>query len=171
LSSDDKKKISKSIKILEEKGDDISHAIISSLDKAFVTPIDKEDIHQLVHLLDDVIDLIEDVSSRIVLFNIHKIDTYTKQFTEIVLKIVVEIDNGINDLKNLSRMEEWHIKIHSLENKSDDVYQKALFHLFNTNKNPVYIIKHKEVYELLEGISDKCEIIAKVVESIVIKHA
>jgi len=171
LSYDSKKRVSKSIKLIEEKGDDIAHDTLAALDKTFITPIDKEDIHQMVHLLDDVTDLIEAVSARIVLFNIDKVDTYIKQLVDIVLDIVAEVDKGVSDLRKLSRMEEWYIKIHSLENKSDEIYKEALYKLFNNNKNALYIIKYKEIYELLEKVNDKCEIIANVIESIVIKHA
>ncbi len=171
LSYDSKKKVSKSIRRIEEKGDDIAHNILNALDKTFITPIDKEDIHQMVHLLDDVTDLIEAVSARIVLFNIDKVDIYIKQLVDVVLDTVAEVDKGIGDLKKLKRMEEWYIKIHSLENKSDGIYKEALYKLFNNNKNALYIIKYKEIYELLEKINDKCEVIANVVESIVIKHA
>ena len=171
LSPDSKKSISKKIKDIEEKGDDIAHSILSALDKASVTPLDKEEIHQLVHLLDDVIDLIESVSSRLLLFNVNKIDPFTKQFGDIILEVVGEVDKIISDLKNLKRMEEEYIKIHSLENKSDENYKKAMYQLFNTDKDPIYIIKYKEIYELLEAVNDKCEVIANVIESIVIKHA
>ena len=171
LSYDSKKKVSKSIKRIEQKGDDIAHTILAALDNTFITPIDKEDIHQMVHLLDDVTDLIESVSARIVLFNIGKVDTYIKQLVDVVMDIVMEVDKGVHDLKELKRMEEWYIKIHSLENKSDRIYKEALYKLFNNNKNTLHIIKYKEIYELLEKINDKCEIIANVVESIVIKHA
>ena len=171
LSYDSKKNISKSIKLIEEKGDDIAHKILAALDKTFITPIDKEDIHQMVHLLDDVIDLIDAASARIVLFNINKVDIYIKQLVDIIMVIAVDVDKGIHNLKNLKCMQEWYIKIHSLENKSDEIYQEALYNLFNSNKDALDVIKYKEVYELLEKVNDKCEIIANVIESIVIKHA
>src|SRR3989338_7659466 len=130
LSYESKKIASKNIKRIEENGDDITHNILAALDKTFITPIDKEDIHHMASLLDDVIDLIEAVSARIVLFNIEKVDIYIKQLVEVVVNIANEIDRGIYNLKNLRRMEEWYVKVHSLENQSDDIYHEALFRLF-----------------------------------------
>ena len=171
LSYESKKIASKNIKRIEENGDDITHNILAALDKTFITPIDKEDIHHMARLLDDVIDLIEAVSARIVLFNIEKVDIYIKQLVEVVVNIANEIDGGIYNLKNLRRMEEWYVKVHSLENQSDDIYHEALFRLFNNNKSTLYIIKYKEIYELLEQVTNKCEDVANLIESIVVKHA
>jgi len=170
LSYPKKKALVKEIKQIESNGDSLTHEIIKSLDRTFITPIDKEDIHRLTMLLDDVIDLIYATSERLIIFKIKKIDKFIIDFTKIILEIVKRIDNGILDVRKLKNMNNFYIQVHTLENKGDEIYYNALEKLFE-NKNTIEIIKIKEIYEYLENIIDKCEDIANVIESIVVKHA
>jgi len=170
LSYSKKRGCVKIIKDIEHKGDDLSHEIIGILDKTFITPIDKEDIHQLTRLLDDVIDLIDATAQRILIFKINRIDSCIKKFAEIALEIVKRIDEGILEMSNLKNMNQFYIDVHTLENEGDDLYRDALEKLFN-KKDAIEIIKYKEIYEFLESIIDKCEVIANVIQSIVVKHA
>lgn len=170
LSSSKRKEYLKTIKDLEHKGDELSHKIIEILDKTFITPIDKEDIHHLVMLLDDVIDYIKTTAERIIIFKIDRTDSYMKKLSEIVVDIVGTVDRGILRLDKLKNMNQFYIKVHSLENKGDEIYHAALAKLFE-RKDVIAIIKNKEIIEFLENIIDKCETIAKVIESIVVKHA
>ena len=170
LSDVKRKELVKKIKEIESRGDNIVHSIIGSLDKTFVTPIDKEDIHRLTMLLDDVIDAIYATSIRLSIFKIDKIDDYIKKMTEVVIETIGKIELGIIGVSKLKNMNRFYIDIHTLENKSDDIYHEALDNLFN-KKNPIEIIKYKEIYEFLEDLTDKCEDIANVIESIVVKHA
>ncbi|MCH8067082.1 MAG: DUF47 domain-containing protein [Nanoarchaeota archaeon] len=160
----------KKIKEIESKGDNIVHKIIGSLDKTFVTPIDKEDIHNLTSLLDDVIDLIYAASIRLKIFKIKIVDVHMKSSADIIQDTIKKIEMGVIGVSKLRSMNRFYIDIHTLENKADDLYHKALEDLFN-NRNPVVIIKYKEIYDFLEDITDKCEDIANVIESIVVKHA
>ena len=160
----------KKIKDIESKGDDLTHKIISDLDKTFITPIDKEDIHRLVNLLDDVIDLIYTASMRLIIFKIDKIDSYIMDLTVIVEEIVKKIKLGIGEISKLKNMNEFYVDIHTLENKGDDIYHNALAKMFD-KKDVIEIIKYREIYGFLEDIIDKCEDIANVMESIVVKHA
>ena len=148
----------------------MTHKIIGILDKTFITPIDKEDIYRLAMLLDDVIDYIENTSQRLIIFKISRIDSHIKNFTNVVLEIVKKIDHGLIEISKLTNMKEFYIDVHTLENKGDEIYHNALAELFD-KKDFVYIIKYKEIYEFLEEIIDKCEDIANVMESIVVKHA
>lgn len=159
------------IKAIEHKGDEITHKIIEKLNKTFITPIDKEDIHQMAVLLDDVIDLINAVALRFVLLGVERIDGHIIKLVDIIHSSVAELNKSIPDLRKLKDMKEHYVKIHSLENEADDVYHEALSELFHFYKNSIDIIKYKEIYELLESITDKCEDVANVVESIVVKHA
>lgn len=170
LSDVKRRELVKKIKEIESKGDNIVHNIIGSLDKTFVTPIDKEDIHRLAMLLDDVIDKVYATSIRLSIFKIGKIDDYIKKMTEVVIESIGKIELGIIGVSKLKNMNRFYIDIHTLENKSDDIYHEALDNLFN-KKNPIEIIKYKEIYEFLEDLTDKCEDIANVIESIVVKHA
>ena len=160
----------KRIELIEDKGDDLTHNILGVLDKTFITPIDKEDIHELAELLDDVIDLINKTSKRLIVFKVVKIDSQIKNLTNMVVEITKKIDHGIMGVKKLRNMNEFYIDVHTLENKGDDLYHTALAKLFD-KKDAIEIIKYKEIYEFLESILNKCEDIANVIESIVVKHA
>jgi predicted phosphate transport protein (TIGR00153 family) len=167
----ERKAKAQAIKNIEHKGDEITHKIIERLNRTFITPIDKEDIHQMAVLLDDVIDLINAVALRFVLLSVERIDNYTSKLADIILSAVTELSKSILDLRKLKDMREHYVKIHSLENEADDVYHEALSELFHYHKNSIDIIKYKEIYELLEEITDKCEDVTHVIESIVVKHA
>ena len=170
LSYVEKKSAAKKIKDIENKGDNITHEIIENLDKAFITPIDKEDIYRLATLLDDVIDLINAASIRLVIFKIGKVDSHIKALAAVVQDIVRRVYYGVIGVSKLKNLNRFYIDAHTLENKADDAYHLALENLFE-KKNPVEIIKYKEIYEYLENITDKCEDVANVIESIVVKHA
>lgn len=171
LEKSERKSKAQKIKSIEHKGDEITHKIMEKLNKTFITPIDKEDIHQMAVLLDDVIDLINAVSLRFVLLGIERIDEYITKLVDITLNVVTELNKSILDLRKLKDMNEHYVKIHTLENKADDIYHEALSELFHYYKNSIDIIKYKEIYELLEKITDKCEDVTHVIENIVMKHA
>ena len=170
LSDVKRKELVKKIKDIESKGDNIVHNIIGSLDKTFITPIDKEDIHRLSMLLDDVIDFIYATSIRLTIFKINRIDDHIRKLSDIILETVKKIELGVIGVSKLKSMNRFYIDIHTLENKADDIYHEALGDLFN-KKDPIEIIKYREIYEYLENITDRCEDIANVIESIVVKHA
>ena len=171
LERSERKAKAQAIKNIEHKGDEITHKIIERLNKTFITPIDKDDIHQMAVLLDDVIDLINGVGLRFVLLGIERIDDYIIKLTELILNAVNELNKSIVDLRKLKEMKEHYIRMHSIENEADEVYHEALSDLFHYHKNSIDIIKYKEIYELLEKITDKCEEVTHVIESIVVKHA
>lgn len=171
LEKSERKAKAQSIKAIESKGDEITHRIMEGLNTTFITPIDKEDIHQMAVLLDDVIDLINAVSLRFVLLGVERTDVHINKFADIILACATELNKSIVDLRKLKDMKDHYVKIHSLENEADDVYHEALSELFHYYKNSIDIIKYKEIYELLEKITDKCEEVTHVIENIVVKHA
>ena len=171
LNKEDRKARAKVMKALEDKGDEITHSIIDKLNKTFITPIDKEDIHEMAILLDDIIDLIEAVALRFSLLGIEKIDVHITKLVDIILKAVIEINSSVTGLRKLKDMHEHYVRIQTLENEADDVYHNALDELFHFYKDAIDIIKYKEIYELLEKVTDKCEDITHIMESIVVKHA
>ena len=166
-----RKSKSNSMRAVERKGDEIAHEIMEKLDTTFITPIDKEDIHRMTMLLDDVVDLITTTTLRFVLLGIERLDKHIIRLVDITYNSVAELNKSVADLKKLKHVKEHYVKIHSFENEADDEYHEALSDLFHFYKNAIDIIKYKEVYELLEGITDKCEDVANVIESIVVKHA
>ena len=170
LREEDKKDFVKKIKAIETKGDEIAHKIMGLLDKSFITPIDKEDIHGLAMLIDDVVDIIYETSVKISIFELKDVDEFIIKLTQVGVDIVGKTDELFANIGKLKHMNGLYVDVHSLENKADEILYEALSHLFKT-RDPVNIIKYKEVYEFLEAISDKCEDIANVVESVVVKHA
>jgi len=160
----------KKLKAIEAKGDELAHNIIGILDKTFITPIDKEDIHELSMLLDDIIDFIHETAEKLVIFNINKVDRYIIDLTNVVLSIMKIIDYGFMEIEKLKSMNQFYVDVHTLENKGDDLHRDALARLFDKS-NAIDIIKYKEIYELLERIIDGCEDIANLIESVVVKHA
>ena len=170
LSDSDKRDFVKKLKNIETKGDELTHNITGILDKTFITPIDKEDIHNLSMLLDDIIDIIHGTAERLVIFKISKVDRYIKELANVVLSIVKKIDYGIMEVEKLKNMNQFYVDVHTLENRGDDIYRDALANLFDKD-DAIGIIKYKEIYELLEKTIDGCEAIANVIESVVVKHA
>jgi uncharacterized protein len=170
LSDAKKRELVKNIKEIESKGDNIVHSIIESLDNTFVTPIDKEDIHKLAMLLDDIIDSLYATSIRLTIFKIKKVNFYIKKLSEVVVETIRKIELGVIGASKLKKMNKFYIDIHTLENKGDEIFRTALEELF-TKKNPVEILKYRELYEFLENTTDKCEDVANIIESIVVKNA
>jgi len=170
LSDSGKKDIVKKLKAIEHKGDNLAHKIIGILDKTFITPIDKEDIHRLALLLDDIIDFIYTISERMIIYKLKKLDKHINELVDIVFESVKKIDKAIFGVEKLKSMNQFYIDLHTLENEGDEVYHAALAQLFK-KKNVIEIIKLKDIYTYLEDIIDKCEDVANVIESIVVKHA
>lgn len=164
----------KSVMDIEHAGDLMIHAIVDALNKTFITPIDREDIYRLTSLLDDVLDSINAVTIRIQIFRIKKMDKFILEMTDIILEIVNEVhilikQLGSNHAKH-SEMKRYFININKLENEADIIYRNGLATLFKNNHNVVEIIKLKEIYEILETVTDKVEDVGNVVEGIVVKH-
>jgi len=157
----------------EQEGDILTHDIMKELNRTFLTPIDREDIHALASRIDDVLDFIWGAVDRMV---VYKIDKPTPeaisiaedlQMTSMILrKVIKELRS-----KNYSHVQEHCIEINRLENRIDRLYRDALAKLLNDPNDPVYIIKWKDIYQLLEDASDRCEDVANILEGIVLKHA
>ena len=158
------------IKEIEHQGDLVTHEIIRRLDRAFITPFDKEDIHQLAVFIDDIIDIINTLAGRFVIFNIEKTDRPISDMGDIISTIVQEVYEAVIELKTARNVRDRTIRIHGLENKADEIFQKALSELFQKKQNPIHIVKYKEIYELLEQIPDKCDVVARIIESIAVKY-
>lgn len=167
------KEFSIQMKKYESEADDKAHQIIKDLNDAFITPIEREDILQLTMNLDDVIDGMEDLSALMDIYQIIKTDYYMDQFTENILKCSREIKTSIELIASsrLKDVKQHAIKIKSYESKCDDIYRESLRHLFQTEQDPIKVIKFKEIYETLEDIADYCQNVATTLESIIMKNA
>ena len=167
-------KRAKAIYEFEQDGDMLTHDIMKELNKTFLTPIDREDIHALASRIDDVLDLLWAATDRMV---VYKIDKPTSEAISIVedLQMTAEIlKKALRELraKDYVHVQEHCIEINRLENRIDRKYRDALGKLVNSSGgDAVYIIKWKDIYQLLEDASDRCEDIANILETIVLKYA
>ncbi len=159
------------IKDLEHKGDELTHRVIDELNKTFITPIDREDIHDLSAALDDVLDLIDSTAARIVLFKITYRISEAPELATVLLSQVKEIAAAVSRLQDNDHVVERCIEINRLENDGDRVFQAAIGRLFNDVKDPIDVIKRKEIIETLEAATDKAEDVANVLETIIVKNA
>ena len=167
----DLRDIAESIKALEHKGDRMTHDLFTKLNKTFIVPIDREDIYALSSKIDDVMDLIESVARRMVLFKIKETSEPASQLTQILSRSTAEVMAAVSQLQNGMKVMEHCIEINRLENEADHIYHIALGKLFETETDPINLIKWKELLEKLETSVDKCEDVANVIESIVVKNA
>jgi hypothetical protein len=162
------------IKKLEEKGDEITHQIFLELADNFITPFDREDIHALAASIDDIADNINGCASRIQLYGVNEFSKSMELMSEVLLKQVMEIDTAIRDLRNMrnaQRVKDAIVRINSLENHADDIFDEAIARLFSEQDNAMLLIKQKEVLSSLETATDKCEDVANVLESILVKNS
>jgi len=170
----EREKLAVQIHALEHIGDDLTHRIYSELNSTFVTPFDREDIHELASSIDDVLDEIDGSIGRIVLYEIKTIPTSITKLIDILELSIVELLQGVRHLRNIHKTDELQKvlqKVNEYENEADAVFEKAVADLFKHEKLPIQIIKLKEVLVGLETATDKCEDAANVLEGILIKNA
>jgi len=159
------------IKDVEHIGDGITHDIVRKLNQTFITPIDREDIYGLASALDDVLDLVEAVSDRFVVFKVPKPSDNAVKLADILHKATVAVGAGIDLLgKRHGDLQECCIQVNSLENEADRVTRDAISALFDEEKDPIAVIKWKEIYENFEEGTDRCEDVANILERIALKH-
>lgn len=162
------------IERIEHVGDDITHEIFKELSKNFITPYDREDIHRLVSSIDDVLDYIHGSSKRMELYKLDVITTDMIKLAELIQTGTEELRRAIFELKNMRKMRDITdslVRINSIENHADDIFDNAVARLFEHEKDAIQIIKIKEVLSALETATDKCEDAANVIESIIVKMA
>jgi hypothetical protein len=158
------------IKEVEHKCDFLTHEIIQRLNKTFVTPIDREDIHELAKTLDDVMDAIDNAASLIPLYKIDKVRPGARELTRIIIQQCDEIRVAVEALEEKKGVLERAIEINRLENEADRIHKNAISQLFDEEPNPIVVMKWKELYDLLEEATDACEDVANLLENVVVKH-
>ncbi|MUT65645.1 DUF47 domain-containing protein [Paenibacillus sp. NEAU-GSW1] len=163
----------KKMKEFESKCDQYVHKMLKELNKTFITPIEREDIMALTTSLDDVLDGIEACASRFEMYNIQEKDEYITLFGDILLRSANQIKKAIYLLtdKKLLAIREPNIAINELENQADDLLRVAIKSLFTNVKDPIELIKRKEIYEMLEQTTDYCEDVANTLESIIMRNS
>ena len=166
--------IIKLLEDLEHKNDETSHQIFTELGRNFITPFDREDIHHLASSLDDIADYIYSSAKKINFYNVNPNDIGIQKLTDLVQLGTVEIKKavyGLRDMKDLRLITEAFIKVNSLENQADDIFDMSIERLFQLETDFKEVIKKREIYQVLELATDKCEDAANVMESIIIKYA
>ena len=167
---DDLEGRAKRLKEVEHEADLAAHELFERLNRSFITPLEREDIHDLGSGLDDVIDAVEAIGSRIVLFKLTAPTPEAQQLAAILAKAGTQIEKAVDHLKDLKNLMGFTIEINRLENEADNVSRQAVADLFDGTHQVLDVMRWKEIYGRLEGAADKCEDVANTIEAIVLKN-
>ncbi len=166
--------IRQKIKQIEKQGDDITNNLFDELNRTFITPFDREDIHELTSKLDDVVDLIYSVSGKVDLYRFTNFSSHMIEMSDLLYQGCLHMQNAISGLENTKHAAK-SLKsckeLRKMESKVDEYYQNAISCLFNTEKDAIELIKHKEILQNIEKISNKMEDVSDVVKTILVKYA
>lgn len=166
--------IIREIKDLEHKNDKLTHDVFTELSKNFITPFDREDVHALVSALDDISDYIDVTAKKIHIYKLEKVDEVIFKLADVNKEAINDLKEavyGLRDLKHISKIKEACIKINGAENRADDIFEMGLVNLLDNEKDAATIIKKKDVLQSMELVSDKCEDVADVISTIIVKYA
>ena len=159
------------IKEVEHRCDHLTHQVIQRLHKTFVTPLDREDIHALARSLDDVIDAIDDSAAVIRLYQITEVRPDARDLSRIIKTSTEQVVSAMKALGRKEGISAAAVEINRLENEADRLHQTSVRRLFEEERDPIQIIKWKEILDFLEIATDRCEDVANVLEGVVVKHA
>jgi len=162
------------IHAIEQRGDDAAHAIINQLNKTFITPFDREDIHSLAIELDDITDMIYTIVSRLKVYKLNGVNPNLVAFAAVIEESVLAVEKaikGMHDLKHLQTVSETCVEINRLENIGDAMRDDMLTDLFENEKDFIAVLKWKEIYQESETVLDICEDVAHMVQSLLLKQA
>ncbi len=159
---------------MEHVNDDLTHNIFTELGKNFITPFDREDIHYLASALDDIADYIYASAKKINFYRVNPNDTGIKKMAELIAYGCVQVHKAVTELRNMKNMRQITdalVAINSIENQGDDIFDMSIERLFAEEPDAKEVIKKREIYQVLEIVTDKCEDAANVIESIIVKYA
>lgn len=162
------------IEDLEHVNDDFTHQIFTELGRNFITPFDREDIHYLATSLDDVCDYIFATAKKINFYKVNPNDQGIQKMADLIEQGSEQIRTAVHELRNMRDMRkitEALVKVNSIENQADDIFDLSIERLFETEPDAKEVIKKREIYQVMEIVTDKCEDAANVIESIIIKYA
>jgi uncharacterized protein len=158
----------------EHVNDDLTHKVFTELGRNFITPFDREDIHYLASALDDICDYIYSTSKKINFYKVNPSDTGIQKLADLIEEGTIQIREAVGELRNMRDMRKITdalVKINSIENQADDVFDMSIDRLFETEPDAKEVIKKREIYQVMEVVTDKCEDAANVIESIIIKYS
>ncbi len=160
------------IKEVEHQGDQVTHEIIKRLNTTFITPMDREDIHDLASRLDDVLDYIDTASERLIVYRIKEPTSPCRAMADIIVSITHAMDRAIRCLRKMDpSFHEHAVEVNRLENNADTLLRDSLAAMFDEATDPIEVMKWKEIYETMEVVTDRCEDVANVIEAIILKMA
>jgi uncharacterized protein len=160
------------VKEVEHQGDQITHEIVRKLNTTFITPLDREDIHDLATRLDDVLDFIEAAAERLVVYRIKEPTSPCRAMAEVIVQMTHSMDRAIKCLRTMDPgFHEHAVEVNRLENTADNLLRDSLAALFEEQADPIEVIKWKEIYETMETVTDRCEDVVNVIEGIILKMA
>jgi uncharacterized protein len=162
------------IKEIEHETDVITHACVERLHKTFITPFDRDDIHRLITRMDDVMDYIESAAFAVMLYELVEMTDPARELADVLVRSTESVAVAVSGLKNVKQSQailDACIEVNRLENEGDEILRGALADLFREAKDPLLVLKWKEVYEALENATDRCEDVANVIEGVVLEHA
>ena len=160
----------KRIKGIERDCDDLTHSISMRLNKSFITPFDREDIYLLSGALDDIVDLIDDAARSMVMYDVQESTPHARRFADILQRMAVQLHEVVSMLAKPHGITPRLVELHRLENEGDETYYHAIADLFRDSTDALHVIKWKDIYEKLEAAIDRCENVANIIESVIIKH-
>jgi hypothetical protein len=159
---------------IEHETDTITHRCVEALHKTFITPIDRDSIHRLITRMDDIMDFVEAAAERVALYEITVMTPEVRDLADVLVRATQQVElamKGLRDLKHPQNILKLCVDINRLENESDQILRRAVARLFKEEKDPIVIIKWKEIYENLENAADRCEDVANIIEGVVLEHA
>ncbi|MBI5527889.1 MAG: DUF47 domain-containing protein [Deltaproteobacteria bacterium] len=162
------------LKDIEHEADEIVHTTIDLLNSTFITPIDREDVQSLVKRMDDILDLAQGAVQRLWLYEIREVTPEMHHMISVLVKAFAEVHNALNEMrniKNIAAIKKHCIEVNRLENEGDFIVSAAVAKLFKEARDPLYVMKWKEIYEITETAIDRCEDVANIIEGIVVKQA
>ena len=164
----------KRVSDIEHETDVITHRCVEALHKTFITPIDRDNIHRLITRMDDVMDFVEAAAERIALYELTVMTQDVRDLADVLVRAAQQVElatKGLRNLKDPQSILKQCIDINRLENESDQILRRAVARLFKEEKDPIMVIKWKEVYENLENAADRCEDVANIIEGVILEHS
>jgi predicted phosphate transport protein (TIGR00153 family) len=162
--------VAQRIKSIEHACDELTHTVSTQLNKTFITPFDREDIYLLSSALDDIVDLIDDAARTMVMYDVRETSAHARRFADVIHRMAVQLHEVVSSLAKPVGITPRLVEIHRLENEGDDIYHAAIAELFRQQSDPLTVIKWKDIYEKFEATVDRCESVANIIESVIIKH-
>jgi len=156
---------------IEHRGDELTHAVLTKLNQTFITPFDREDIHKLATQLDDVLDYVNSAGERLVTYKVMSSPPDAARLADVIVRQCQQLEKAVSVLEKSQGVLDYCVEINRLENEADDIARAAIGRLFETERDPINLIKVKEIYEMLEIATDKAEDAANVLETVVLKSA